>query len=103
MMATHRRRALAKGKWMELIDPGALRGHMEHRGIPQARLADYAGCSRQFIYQLLNGRRKSCTPRLAQAIEEVLNAPQGSIFVAKKSIESGLSGRRVSNPRKVAA
>lgn len=90
MMQTHKRRRAAKGKWMKLIDPNILAAHMKHRDISQSRLARYVGCSRQFINQLLqdgpNGR-SSCTPRLAEAIEEVLNVPQGALFVQQKSTD----------------
>lgn len=88
-MTTHKRRLQARGSWMELISPAILRAHMEHRGITQSRLAEFTDCSRQFIYQLLNGQRKSCTPKLALAIEEVLNVPKGAIFVDKKSPDVG--------------
>lgn len=88
MMATHRRRAQAKGRWMKLIDSDILIAHMKHRGITKARLATYVGCSRQFIHQLTTGQRSSCTPALAAAIEEVLNVPHGAIFAPKKSHET---------------
>lgn len=88
-MVTHQRRKQAKGKWMNLVDPGLLSIHMEHRKISQSRLAEYAGCSRQFVYQLLKGERKSCTPKLAAAIEEVLNVPKGAIFVAEATHAKG--------------
>ncbi|WP_229586366.1 helix-turn-helix transcriptional regulator [Kocuria sp. CCUG 69068] len=93
MMTTHRRRAQAKGRWMQLIDPKILQAHMTHRKITQARLASYVGCSRQFIHSLLiedkydKAARRSCTPDLARRIEEVLNVPSGAIFVPKKSTE----------------
>lgn len=100
-MVTHQRRKQAKGKWMNLVDPGLLSIHMQHRNISQARLAEYAGCSRQFVYQLLKGERKSCTPKLATAIEEVLNVPSGAIFVAETSHSTGpLVSRSLTHERR---
>jgi DNA-binding XRE family transcriptional regulator len=86
-MRTHTRRRLAKGKWMKLINAEILKAHLKHRDMAQARLARYVGCSRQFVYQLINEDKTSCTPELAHAIEDVLNVPRGALFVEKKSIE----------------
>ena len=86
-MTTHKRRRAAKGKWMDLIDPAILRAYIERRRLTQSKLGEYAGCSRQFIYQLLSGERVSCTPKLAEAIEDVLDVPRGAIFTPKKSNE----------------
>lgn len=76
---------------MKLIDPAILGAHMNHRDMTQSRLAQYAGCSRQFIYQLLKEDRKSCTPKLAEAIEDVLNVPRGALFVPNESQSKGRS------------
>lgn len=89
MMATHKRRLMARGKWMDLINPEVLRAFINAKpGMNQSKLSEYAGCSRQFISQLLSGDRDSCTPKLAIAIEDVLGAPRGTIFSPKKSDES---------------
>lgn len=88
MMATHKRRLLAKGKWMNLSDPAILRAFILAKpNMNQSKLAEYVGCSRQFISQLLSGDRDSCTPKLAIAVEDVLGAPRGTIFSPKKSNE----------------
>lgn len=104
MMVTHKRRQLARGRWMKLLDPNILSAHMEHRDMNQARLARYAGCSRQFVNQLLNGTKSSCTPKLAEAIEEVLNVPHGALFVGKDSMSNGLQApRNVATKKKMAS
>lgn len=90
MMATHKRRALAKGKWMKLRDPAILKAFISAKpDMNQSKLATYVGCERQFISALLNpnDRRKGCTPKLAEAIEDVLGAPRGTIFMPGVSIE----------------
>lgn len=92
MMATRKRRALAKGKWMKLRDPAVLQAFISAKsGMNQSKLAEYVGCERQFISALLNptDRRKGCTPKLAEAIEDVLGAPRGTIFSPGKSTEIG--------------
>lgn len=101
MMVTHIRRRSAKGKWMKLIDAGILAAHMKHRDMNQARLARYVGCSRQFVHQLLAGERTSCTPKLAESIEEVLNVPPGALFVERKSTEIVPAAPRAGARRKL--
>jgi len=90
MMATAKRRTMAKGKWMKLRDPAVLRAFISAKpNMNQSRLAEYVGCERQFISALLNpkDRRKGCTPKLAESIEDVLGAPRGTIFMPGHSIE----------------
>ena len=75
----------AKGKWMKLTSATLLAGYMERHDFSQARLGRYAGCSRQFIHQLLNGESTTCTPELAAYIEEALGVIPGTLFVDPKS------------------
>lgn len=73
---------------MILNDPAILLAFILARpDMNQSKTAEYSGCSRQFISQLASGDRKSCTPKLAMAIEDVLGAPRGTIFSPKKSDE----------------
>lgn len=90
MMATVKRRTMAKGKWMKLRDPAVLRAFISAKpNMNQSRLAEYVGCERQFISALLNpkDRRKGCTPKLAESIEDVLGAPRSTIFSPGESME----------------
>lgn len=90
MMAARKRRTMARGKWMKLRDPAVLRAFISAKqGMNQSKLAEYVGCERQFISALLNpkDRRKGCTPKLAEAIEDVLGAPRGTIFFEGDSVE----------------
>lgn len=65
-------------------------------GEGSAALADLAGCSRQFIYQLLSGQRRFVKPITADRIEHALLGPVAKrsslsrpIFVRTQSIRSG--------------
>ena len=80
------RRRRARGKWMRLRDPQLLAKYMDARDFGCARLGRYAGCSRQFIWQLLNDpAKKTCTPEVGRRIEEALSVIEGTLFVDSKS------------------
>lgn len=53
------------------------------------------GSSRPVIGHLRSGKRNTCRPETARAIEEVLGVPEGFLFVAQMS--------RVSRPQRTAA
>lgn len=81
-----KRRRRAKGRWMRLKDPDLLRRYINEREFTQARLARYAGCSRQFIWQLLNDpTRRTCTDEVARRIEEAFGLVSGTLFAPSKS------------------
>lgn len=80
----HRRKRV-KGTWMQLRDPKLLAAYMEHEDFTQQRLAKFAECSRQFVYMLLHGERRGCTPLVAKRIEEALRVLPGTLFVERKS------------------
>jgi len=72
---------------MTLKSVQVLRAFMDQKDMNQARLARYAGCSRQFIWQILNEERKSMTPKIAVNIAEALDVPLEVLFVP--SVASG--------------
>lgn len=76
--STRRRRS--KGRWMRLRNPQLLADYMEANDFTQARLARYAGCSRQFIHLLLKGDRRTCTVEVARRIEEAVRVLPGTLF-----------------------
>lgn len=94
-----RRRQKAKGRWMKLRDKQLLRNYLEHRDMSQARLARYAEVSRQFISQLLSEEdwgKNTCTPQVAQRIEEALGLIPGTLFDRLAPITHGwANGTRV--------
>lgn len=79
MKPTTRRRR-SRGRWMRLRNPDMLARYMEANDFTQARLARYAGCSRQFIYLLLKGERKTCTREIGQRIEEAMRVLPNTLF-----------------------
>lgn len=79
------RRKRSKGKWMRLRDPALLAAYMDAQEFSQARLARYAGTSRQFINQLVHGDRRTCTQQVGSLIEEAMRVLPGTLFVAEMS------------------
>lgn len=80
-----RPRRATRSRWMKLRDADLLVAHMKHRDFSQARLARAAGCTRQFIYLLATGQKKSCTERVASRIEEALDVPETTLFLPMRS------------------
>lgn len=80
--------------WVRLISAQALRQYMEFRGETNRTLADKTGpgVGRQIIGHLRSGKRATCSPRTATAIERALNAPPGSLFVPE--VTTGSLGNR---------
>lgn len=72
---------------MRLRNPQLLAKYMEANDFTQARLARYAGCSRQFIHMLLTGERTTCTVEVGRRIEEAVRVLPGTLFDGKVSPE----------------
>lgn len=89
-----RRRRTARGRWMKLKDRDLLVKYMDLGDFSQARLGRYAGVSRQFINQLVNGERATCTPAVAQRIEEGLRVLPHTLFAPNKSHAAGRTSKR---------
>jgi hypothetical protein len=80
--------------WVKLISTQVLRQYMEYRQETNASLAAKAGLHRGIIGHLRSGKRTSCLPATARAIEKALNAPPGSLFLAEVTTGSPLTARR---------
>lgn len=93
------RRRHARGRWMKLRDRSLLVQYMEAGDFSQARLGRYAGVSRQFISQLVNGDRATCTPKVAERIEEGLRVLPRTLFTPNESH----TVRQVSKSKQTAA
>lgn len=66
---------------MKLRDPQLMADYMALRDLTQSGLARRAGCSRQFVWQLLNDHTKgTCTDEVAARIEEALSVLPGTLF-----------------------
>lgn len=70
---------------VKVRDRRMLKKFLELRGESYASLATKVGCSKATIGHLVTGQTTSTRPVWAKAIEEKLDAPQGSLFVAKVS------------------
>jgi transcriptional regulator with XRE-family HTH domain len=85
----HTKKRWPKGVWMTLKSADVLIAFMHEKDFSGARLARYAGCSRQFISQLLTGKRSTCTPKLAVNISEALGVPLEILFAPSGSSDAG--------------
>lgn len=83
------RKRWPKGTWMRLTNGKILRGLMDAKRLSNADVAAHADVSRTFISALVNGRRSSCTPRVAERIAERLEVPLEVLFDPRASAVSG--------------
>lgn len=78
---------------MKLTSGKVLRGLMDAKHLSNADIALHARCGRTFISALVNERRKSCTPEVAQRIAERLEVPLEVLFTPRTSAVSGRSSK----------
>lgn len=93
MNAHTTRRRWPKGTWMNLTSGAVLRALMDQHRLSNADVALSAKCGRTFISALVNGRRHSCTPEVAEAIARRLQVPLEVLFVPRQSAVSGQNTR----------
>lgn len=70
---------------MRLKSSQMLRQYMEYKRLNVRTLARAARVSHSTVGHLRSGRRSSCKPETARAIEEALQAPPGLLFEATAS------------------
>ena len=78
---------------MRLTSGKTLRGLMEAKHLSNADVGMSAGVGRTFISALVNGRRTSCTPGVAERIAERLQVPLDVLFVPNASAASGQNAK----------
>lgn len=82
-MAHNRHRRWPKGSWMRLISRDTLKALMAQKDFSRRRLARYCGLPGSgMIDHLVDGRKTSCTPQLAERIAEALDVPLDLLFAA---------------------
>lgn len=86
-----------KGTWMRLTSGKILRGLMDAKHLSNEDIARHAGCGRTFISALVNERRTSCKPVVAERIAERLEVPLEVLFVPRPSAGSGGNDKRKAN------
>lgn len=79
---------------MKLTSPDTLRALMAQKDVSLTDLAAAAQVSRGFISHLRAGRKKTCTPRVADAIARRLDLPLEILFVPSVSITEGSNGNQ---------
>lgn len=65
---------------MQLRSRRALTDYIGLLGISERQLARTAGLSHSTVNHLVTGRRSTCSPRTAVAIERALECPPGLLF-----------------------
>lgn len=65
-------------------DPVQLKEAMAQAGFSQRALAKAVGCSTAAINHLVTGRMTTCSPGLADRIEEVVGVEAGTLFARTK-------------------
>lgn len=70
---------------VKVKDRRILADYIQFRRLSYAQLATKVGCSKATIGHLVTGQTTSTRKEWAIAIEEALDAPAGSLFVAKVS------------------
>jgi plasmid maintenance system antidote protein VapI len=74
---------------MRLTSGKVLRALMDTKGLSNQDIALHAGVARTFISALVNERRTSCTPKVAERIAERLQVPLEVLFAPRPSAGSG--------------
>lgn len=87
---------------MDLINAGKSE-KVDGRKISQRLLAEKAGVTSGFINHLTSGRRKSCTPEVAERIAEALEIPVRALFDPEISSVSGVSTHQRNTRQPIAA
>lgn len=70
---------------VRLISADALARYMKYRDLSVRELALKVGCSRATVGHLRSGHRDYVRPEWAKRMEDALEAPRGSLFVAEVS------------------
>lgn len=83
-----------KGTWMRLRSGSLLRELMNTKRLSNADVALHARVGRTFISALVNERRTSCTPRVAERIAERLEVPLEVLFAPRASAASGYNSKQ---------
>jgi transcriptional regulator with XRE-family HTH domain len=65
---------------MRLRDPDTLRAYLRLLPLSERALAARAGVAHATVNHLLSGRRSTCSPQTAHAIEAILLCPSGLFF-----------------------
>jgi DNA-binding Xre family transcriptional regulator len=79
-----KRQIVRRDVYAELTDPAALIEAMEAKPIGTNELGETIGVTNAMISHLRRGNLSTCTPQLAQLIEDALDRDRGSLFTVKR-------------------
>lgn len=68
--------------------------YVAFRDLSVRTLADKAGVGRGIVGHLMSGKRKTCSPTTAKAVEKALGTPPGLLFEVRVSNVSASNGRK---------
>lgn len=70
---------------MRVRDADLLKRYVTQPDVGYARAGRYADCSRQFIWQLANGDKRTCSDEVGERLEELTGVLPGTLFVREGS------------------
>lgn len=70
---------------MRVRDAELLKSYITQPKFGYARTARHADCSRQFIWQLANGQKQTCSDEVGERVEEMVQVLPGTLFVREGS------------------
>lgn len=79
---------------MRVRDADVLRSYIVQPKYGYARAARYAECSRQFVWQLAQGHKTTCSDEVGERIEELVGVLPGTLFAREGSRVERRSVRR---------
>ena len=85
---------------MRVRDADVLKSYVTQDKHGYARTARYAECSRQFVWQLANGEKRTCSDEVGERIEELVGVLPGTLFVREGSRVERRGSKRDETARK---
>lgn len=70
---------------MRVRDAAVLQAYITQPDVGYARAGRYADVSRQFIWQLANGHKSTCSDEVGERLEELVRVLPGTLFVREGS------------------
>ena len=70
---------------MRVRDADLLKAYITQPDVGYARAGRYADCSRQFVWQLANGDKQTCSDEVGERLEELTGVLAGTLFVREGS------------------
>ena len=85
---------------MRVRDADVLKSYVTQDKYGYTRTARYADCSRQFVWQLAHGEKRTCSDEVGERIEELVGVLPGTLFVREGSRVERRRNKRDETTRK---